>query len=119
MSPKTDKWTAATFSGWRWLDGEDSPHVALTKNKGKDWVDISGNLPDAPVNDVIWHPTDKKSLFVATDVGVFATTDLGATWTKIGANLPLVPVNDINIQIETMTLFAATYGRSIWETTIE
>ena len=117
VSPMTDKWTAATFSGWRWLDGEDSPHVSLTKNKGRDWVDISGNLPDAPVNDVIWHPTEKQSLFVATDVGVFSTTDLGTTWVKVGANLPLVPVHDINIQIESGTLFAATYGRSVWETT--
>jgi photosystem II stability/assembly factor-like uncharacterized protein len=118
VSPKDDKWTAASFSGWRWLDGEDQPHVVLTKDKGKSWKDISGDLPDAPVNDVIWHPTDKNTLFVATDVGVFTTTDLGAHWTKIGANLPLVPVNDVNIQKDTMTLFAATYGRSIWETTI-
>ena len=118
VSPITDKWTAASFSAWRWLDGEDSPHVALTKDKGATWKDISGNLPDAPVNDVIWHPTQKKSLFVATDVGVFSTIDLGQTWKKVGANLPLVPVHDINIQIESMTMFAATYGRSIWETSI-
>ena len=116
VSPMTDRWTVATFSGWRWLDGEDSPHVSLTKNKGKDWVDISGNLPDAPVNDVVWHPTEKNSLFVGTDVGVFSTTDLGATWEKVGANLPLVSVQEINIQTESGTLFAATYGRSIWET---
>jgi len=118
VSPMTDRWAAATFSGWRWLDGEDQPHVTLTQDKGRTWTDISGNLPDAPVNDVIWHPTEKKSLFVATDVGVFSTTDLGVTWTKVGANLPLVPVHDINIQIESGTLFAATYGRSIWETSI-
>lgn len=116
VSPMTDKWTAATFSGWRYLDGEDSPHVALTKKGGTKWTDISGNLPDAPVNDVIWHPTEKKTLFVATDVGVFTTTNLGKNWTKVGSNLPLVPVHDINIQIESGTLFAATYGRSIWET---
>ena len=118
VSPKTDKWTAASFSAWRWLDGEDSPHVALTKDKGKSWKDISGNLPDAPVNDVIWHPSQKQTLYVATDVGVFTTTDLGKNWTKVGANLPLVPVHDINIQIESQTMFAATYGRSIWETSI-
>ena len=118
VSPKTDKWTVATFSGWRWLDGEDSPHVAITTDKGKSWKDISGNLPDAPVNDVIWHPSQKKTLFVGTDVGVFTTTDLGKTWEKVGANLPLVSVQEINIQIESETLFAATYGRSIWETSI-
>jgi hypothetical protein len=37
---------------------------------------------------------------------------------KVGANLPLVSVQEINIQAETGTLFAATYGRSIWETSL-
>jgi photosystem II stability/assembly factor-like uncharacterized protein len=118
VSPTRDNWTAASFSAWRWLDGEDSPHVVLTKDKGKSWKDISGNLPDAPVNDVMWHPTDEKTLFVGTDVGVFTTTDLGGTWTKVGSNLPLVPVLDVNIQAESQTLFVATYGRSVWQTSI-
>ena len=118
VSPVTDQWTAASFSAWRWLDGEDSPHVVLTKDKGRTWTDISGNLPDAPVNDVMWHPTDKQTLFVGTDVGVFTTTNLGGTWTKVGSNLPMVPVLDVNIQAESQTLFVATYGRSVWETSI-
>lgn len=114
VSPKTDKWAAASFSGWR--KGSYSPHVLVTKNLGKSWIDISGNLPQAPVNDVIWSPTKKKGLYVATDVGVFRTRDLGETWIKIGANLPLVPINDIDLNPTSMTLYAATYGRSVWQT---
>jgi len=118
VSPKNDKWTVAAFSGWRWLDTSDDPLISLTKDGGDTWKDITGNLPKAPVNDVIWSPTHKNWLYAGTDVGVFMTKDLGKTWIKIGANLPLAPVNDINIQEKSGILYAATFGRSIWQTKI-
>jgi len=120
VSPHKDKRVAATFSGWRWLfpDG-DHPHVMLSTDKGETWKDIHGNLPYAPVNDVVWHPTKKDRLYVGTDVGVFFTKNLGETWEKVGSNLPLTPVHDVELQAETGTLFAATYGRSIWQTSVK
>jgi photosystem II stability/assembly factor-like uncharacterized protein len=119
VSPKKDKWTVASFSGWRWLDDKSEALVSLSKDKGKTWTDISGNLPKAPVNDVMWHPSKKKWLYAGTDVGVFASRDLGKTWEKVGANLPMTPIHDVNIQAKTGTLFAATFGRSIWQTKIK
>ena len=116
VSPYDDDQTVATFSGWKW--GSFSPHVVMTKDEGKTWTDISGNLPQAPVNDVVWSTTDKKELFVATDLGVYRTRDLGKHWTKVGANLPDAPVLDIDIQPQTHRLFAATFGRSIWQTNL-
>jgi photosystem II stability/assembly factor-like uncharacterized protein len=68
----------ATFSGWR--SGEGFPHVVMTSDSGNTWVDIAGKkIPQAPVNDVIRHPSKPKWLFIATDVGVFRTTNLGKT----------------------------------------
>ena len=55
---------------------------------------------------------------VATDVGVYRTTNLGKTWLKVGDNLPLVPINDIDLPAGSQTLYAATYGRSIWTTSL-
>jgi photosystem II stability/assembly factor-like uncharacterized protein len=107
----------ATFSGWR--SGESHPHVLMTSDGGNTWVDIAGNrIPQAPVNDVIRHPSKPKWLFIATDVGVFRTTNLGKTWIKVGANLPLVPINDIDLPAGSNTLYAATYGRSVWTTSL-
>jgi photosystem II stability/assembly factor-like uncharacterized protein len=117
VSPYKSKIAAATFSGWKW--GESSPHVALTKNNGKTWKDISGDLPSAPVTDVIWSPKHDDWMYVSTDVGVFVTHNMGKHWRKIGTNLPMVPVLDIDIQPQTGTLYAATYGRSIWQTSIK
>jgi photosystem II stability/assembly factor-like uncharacterized protein len=108
----------ATFSGWR--SGDGFPHVVMTSDGGNTWVDIAGRkLPQAPVNDVIRHPSKPTWLFIATDVGVFRTTNLGKTWIKVGDNLPLVPINDIDLPAGSNTLYAATYGRSVWTTSLD
>jgi photosystem II stability/assembly factor-like uncharacterized protein len=107
----------ASFSGWR--SGDGYPHLVMTSDGGNTWVDIVGKrIPQAPVNDVIRHPSKPKWLFIATDVGVFRTTNLGKTWLKVGDNLPLVPVNDIDLPVGSDTLYAATYGRSVWTTSL-
>ena len=107
----------ATFSGWR--SGDGYPHIVMTSDGGSTWVDIAGKkLPQAPINDVIRHPSKPKWLFIATDVGVFRTTNLGKTWIKVGDNLPLVPVNDVDLPAGSETLYAATYGRSVWTTSL-
>jgi photosystem II stability/assembly factor-like uncharacterized protein len=107
----------ASFSGWR--SGDGYPHLVMTSDGGNTWVDIVGmRVPQAPINDVIRHPSKPKWLFIATDVGVFRTTNLGKTWIKVGDNLPLVPINDIDLPAGSDTLYAATYGRSVWTTSL-
>jgi photosystem II stability/assembly factor-like uncharacterized protein len=107
----------ASFSGWR--SGDGYAHLVMTSDGGATWVDIAGKkIPQAPVNDVIRHPAKPKWLFIATDVGVYRTTNLGKTWLKVGDNLPLVPINDIDLPAGSETLYAATYGRSVWTTSL-
>jgi photosystem II stability/assembly factor-like uncharacterized protein len=115
VDPQNARVAWVSFSGWR--SGDGYPHLAMTTDGGRTWADIAGKkIPQAPVNDVVRHPSKRNWLFIATDVGVFRTTNLGKTWTKVGANLPLVPVLDIDLPADGRTLYAATYGRSIWTT---
>jgi photosystem II stability/assembly factor-like uncharacterized protein len=117
VDPQDPNVAWATFSGWR--SGEPYPHLVMTSDGGRTWENIVGKrIPQAPINDVIRHPTRNRWLFIATDVGVFRTTNLGGTWIKVGANLPLVPINDIDLPAGSDTLYAATYGRSVWTTSI-
>jgi len=117
VDPQNPNVAWASFSGWR--SGQPYPHLVMTSDGGRNWVDIVGKrIPQAPINDVIRHPSKLNWLFVATDVGVFRTTNLGKTWVKVGANLPLVPINDIDLPAGSETLYAATYGRSIWTTSL-
>ncbi len=117
VDPQDPNVAWASFSGWR--SGSGYPHLLMTGDGGRTWVDIVGKrVPQAPINDVIRHPSKRHWLFIATDVGVFRTTNLGQTWIKVGANRPLVPVNENQLPPGSQTLYAATYGRGIWTTSL-
>ena len=104
----------ATFSGYRF--GENLGHVFKSENNGVTWQDITGNIPDIPVNDIV--KDSYGNLFVATDVGVVASLDQGNSWNVLAVNLPSVPVTDLHIHQGSEYLYAATYGRSSYKINI-
>ncbi len=109
--PVDDQIAYATFSGFRY-DSNDG-HVYKTEDQGQSWVDITGNLPDIPVNDIQVDFNDNSLLYVATDIGVFYTNNNGSNWEILGRGLPNVPVTDIDLERDGK-LLAATYGRSLY-----
>jgi photosystem II stability/assembly factor-like uncharacterized protein len=100
----------ATFSGYR--GGSNAALVFKTTDGGTTWTDISGNLPKAPVNDIV---VSGSTLYVADDLGVYQTTDGGATWLRVGTGLPRVPVDDIELVASTNQLVAGTFGRGVYK----
>ena len=99
-----------TFSGY------GTGHVYKTTNKGAEWTNISGNLPDVPVNGLAISRDDPDNvLFAATDIGVWYTRNAGQNWTRFGDGLPNVVVYDIDIDNRNR-LIAATHGRGMWIT---
>ncbi len=102
------------FSGFN--GGTDKlGHVFKTPDGGATWKDISGNLPNIPVNDLIVDPDIPQTIYLATDAGVMVTTDGGASWSSLGNGLPNVVVTTMALQRNARVLRAATYGRSVWE----
>nr|NQU93252.1 T9SS type A sorting domain-containing protein [Bacteroidota bacterium] len=102
-----------TFSGYRYDDY--LPHIFRTNDFGQTWTDISGDLPEAPINDVIIDPTMGQAVYIATDVGVFVSWNNCETWGLLGEGLPNVPVCDLTYHDELRMLVAATYGRSMYK----
>ena len=102
-----------TLSGF----GQDEhlAHVYRSANYGLTWASISGDLPDAPANDLIVDPADPNTLFLATDFGVYVTNTLGASWSPLGHGMPLQTVFDLSFHPASRTLVAATHGRSQWK----
>jgi hypothetical protein len=103
------RWTS-TFSA-----GEG--HVWETTDGGANWADISGNLPDAPGDDIVLTASGK--LVEASDIGVFvASAGQGAatTWSRFGT-LPHASVNDLQLSPDGSYIIAATHGRGIWKIT--
>jgi len=101
----------ATFSGLRWQ--EPISHVYRTTDGGLTWQDVSGNLPEAPVQSILIDPENPATLVVASDVGVYWTADGGQGWQVLGQGLPRVPVFDLDLHPATRLLAAGTYGRSL------
>jgi len=104
-----------SLSGYsrHWMIGPDDPgvgHVFQTTTGGTNWTDVSGNLPDAPMNDVLF---ENGKLVVASDVGVFTSFNNGGSWSTLGTNLPNVVVDQLTID-PNGTIVAATHGRGIW-----
>jgi len=102
-----------TLSGYRW--DEYIPHVLMSENNGETWMDISGNLPEGPVNEIIIDPEKPSYLYVATDMGVYYSSSDGETWDIASSGMPIIVVTDLRLHNPTRTLFAATYGRGMYK----
>lgn len=100
----------ATFSGFR--SGGTLPYVLKSTDGGATWTSITGDLPQAPVNDIV---VLGSTLYVGTDVGVFSSANGGATWLPAGEELPNVPVTDLEYRAASHSLYAATFGRGIFK----
>jgi hypothetical protein len=115
VDPADQRHAYISVSGYarHWMVGPDDPgvgHVFATTDGGTCWHDISGDLVDAPANDVVIVGTH---LAVADDVGVFASGLAGGTWKRVGVGLPHTIVADLN-NTPDGRLLAATHGRGLW-----
>ena len=102
------------FNGFsrRWIEGPGAGvgHLWKTTDGGAHWTDVSGNLPDVPVNDVLLVG-DK--IILATDLGVVVSSDGGAHWSRLGGNLPYTTALDVHLGPD-HRVYVATHGRGIW-----
>ncbi len=106
-----------TISGFRWT--EALPHVFRTTDLGVSWTPIAGNLPEAPVNDLVADPLNTGHLFVATDVGVYESQDGGLSWTMLGTGLPNALTTSLALDSSRQELLVGTFGRSVFSIPIE
>lgn len=90
-------------------------HVYKTVDAGENWTDISGDLPNLPVNDLVVDPDFPRTLYIGTDLGVMVTTNGGENWTDLGSGLPRSVVLGLTLHRATRTLRAGTHGRSVWD----
>lgn len=95
-------------------------HVFRTTDGGRTFQDVSGALPDVPVNSLLVDPdsvgaASPRRLFAGTDIGVFRITLDGAGgWEPFGVGLPPLVVSRLAYNAATRQLLAATYGRGVW-----
>ena len=116
-SPNSSTTAYVGLSGFTGF-GDNLGHIFMTKNAGSSWSDISGDLPNVPVNDISVDPDIANTIFVATDIGVFYTTNLGVSWGTMVTSLPRATVTGLTYQHQTQTLWAGTHGRGMWSASV-
>lgn len=103
-----------TFGGFA------NDNVYRSLDLGVTWTDITGpaagGLPSVPVRDLAISPAVSTNLYVATEIGVFASDDMGVTW-----GLP--QDGPVNVSVDQLMwidggLAAVTHGRGIYKTSI-
>lgn len=107
----------ATFTGYR--DDDFQTYIYMSKNLGKSWKNLSGNLPPEPVNVIIEDPRDPEILYIGTDLSVYVTINGGKEWISLSNHLPTCAVYDIAIQERELDLVIGTHGRSVFVLDIE
>ena len=95
----------------------DGKKLWASTDLGQHWNNITGNLPNIPLSDIVIDPANEKNLFLGTEMGCYRTWDGGDTWYRWNDGMP-----QANIVTEMRPTFidgqlwivAGTYGRSIW-----
>lgn len=114
-SDATGNTVLATFSGFNGATPTRPGHVFKSTDGlgAATWTNISGDLPDVPVNAIAVDPKT-AAIFVGTDVGVFQTVDGGAHWRHLTKGMPNVAVFGLVID-DKGRLIASTHGRGMFE----
>lgn len=97
------------------VGGSKKPMLYKTKDGGKTWTSINGNLPDVGATyTVAVDHVDPMLLFVGTQFGLYVSNDGGKDWVAFKNGMPNTTVMDIEIQRRENDLVVSTFGRSIY-----
>jgi len=102
---------------WVTLSGYSAgDKVYFSSNAGNSWTNVSGSLPNIPVNCIAYHNTSPNidALYIGTDVGVFYRDVNQGDWIYFSTQMPAVNVSDLYVHPGDGLITAGTFGRGIW-----
>lgn len=114
VHPDSSEVVIVTFSGF------GTGKIFKTTDGGVNWSDLSGDLPDTPINDGMFYQPGYPTniLFVATDIGVFITYDNGESWIELAQGLPNTVAIHLDYNAATNKIRIGTHGRGVYEMSV-
>ena len=98
--------------------------VFKSMDKGFNWIEISGSLPNTNVNTIAYYRNSLGGLYVGTDIGIFYRDDHMDDWILFSNGFPAAgTVTELEIYYdpngpEGDVIRAGTYGRGLWESPV-
>ena len=91
--------------------------VYYSSDGGQNWVTKESNLPDMPIRWSIFHPDSNDQALLATEIGVWYTTNLTDTdciWYPSSNGLANVRIDMLSIRESDNMVLAASHGRGLF-----
>ena len=85
-----------------------------TYDGGKNWTDISGNLPDIPVRWAIYHPQNANQIMLGTELGIWVKENRTDNIWTISPSFPNVRVDMLKIRENDNTVLVASHGLGLF-----
>ena len=112
-SPRDMNAVFATLNNWQ--RGDYKPYVVKSADRGRTWINISGNLPDRhDAWTILQDHVNGNLLFLGTEFGLFFTADGGQRWVALKGGMPTIQVRDMIVQKRENDLVIATFGRGFY-----
>jgi photosystem II stability/assembly factor-like uncharacterized protein len=103
----------ATFDNHK--NGDFTPYVAVSRDRGRTWSSIRSDLPDREVAyTLIQDHEEARILFLGTEFALWVTLDEGAHWHRLKGGMPTIQIRDLDIQRQWNDLAAASFGRGFF-----
>ena len=103
----------ATFENHK--NGDFTPYVTVSRDRGRTWTSMRGDLPERQVvYTIIQDHAKPELLFVGTEFGLYVTLDEGVHWHRLKGGLPTIQVRELDIQRQWEDLAIATFGRGFY-----
>jgi hypothetical protein len=105
-----------SYSGYNFNTPSQPGHIFSVSWSGAGaatWTDITNNLPDIPLTDVVVDPVT-GDLYVSSDFAVFRLASGHTVWDIAGLGMPLVETPHLTIVPSARVIYAATHGLGGW-----
>ena len=110
ISPQDPSKMWVIFGGYR--IGEK---VFYSPDTGNTWFNHSYNLPNQPVNSIVFQPNSNDRVYVATDIGIFTKDAAMNNWECYNTNLPPAIYNHLDVNNCGGALTVSAHGRGIYK----
>jgi photosystem II stability/assembly factor-like uncharacterized protein len=95
--------------------GDYRPMIFATRDGGRSWRDLSGDLPDGVLAwSLAQDDVEAGLLFLGAENGIYVSFDGGEGWHRLSAGVPTIPFRDLKLQRRDDDLVAASFGRGVY-----